>query len=230
MEAITHPPHGATRVAVVDDEEILLSGVESWLEQAGPGLELVATAQSVADLLDGPGRSAMVVLLDLRLRDGISIADNIRDIVTAGLVVVACSSRDDPTLIREAISSGAHSYIRKSRDSSEARKAIEAANAGIPYTSRAHATAMAADHEPNRPRLSTREREALRLYASGLTMGSVARRLKISEGTAKGYLDRVRAKYDSVGRPARTKVELHERATEDGILPGPSLPVGLDAG
>jgi hypothetical protein len=50
-------------------------------------------------------------------------------------------------------------------------------------------------------------------------MTSVARRLGVKPGTAKSYLDRVRDKYDQVGRSARTKIELRDRAVEDGILP-----------
>src|SRR6266536_6019162 len=215
MTSVTSIP-----MAVVDDETILLYGLEAWLAQTGPGLELVATAQSVAELLCGPGRSARVVLLDLRLRDGIPIADNVRDLTAAGAVVVTYSTRDDPALIREAVRAGAHSYVRKSVDPSEARTAIEAAAAGVRYTSRAHAAAMATDREPERPELSRQEREVLRLYASGLTITSVARRLAIRSGTAKSYLDRVRDKYDAAGRSARTKMELRDRALEDGILPG----------
>jgi two-component system nitrate/nitrite response regulator NarL len=50
-------------------------------------------------------------------------------------------------------------------------------------------------------------------------MASVARRLKIRPGAAKSCVDRVREKYDQAGRPARSKVELRDRALEDGILP-----------
>jgi two-component system nitrate/nitrite response regulator NarL len=205
-------------IAMVDDDTILHYGLETWLAMAGPGLELVATAESVAELLSGPGRTARVVLLDLRLHDHVPIADNVRAIRAAGPAVVACSSADDLDMIREAIAAGAHSYVPKRKDPAEARAAIEAADAGLVYTSRAHAAAMAVDRHPGRPELSPQEREALRLYASGLTMASVARRLRIRPGTAKSYVDRVREKYDEAGRPARSKMELRDRAVEDGIL------------
>lgn len=39
--------------------------------------------------------------------------------------------------------------------------------------------------------------------------------------TVKEYIDRIRAKYARVGRPAPTKVDLYRRAVEDGVLPGP---------
>jgi two-component system nitrate/nitrite response regulator NarL len=206
-------------IAVVDDEAILLHNLEDWLAQTGRGLEIVAKAQSVDQLLSEPGRSARVVLLDLRLRDGRVIADNVRDITATGAVVVAFSTRDDPPLIREAILAGAHSYVRKSVDATEVREAIEAAAIGERYTSPAHAAALEAAHEPEAPDLSGQEREVLRLYASGLTIETVARRLGIKPGTAKSYLDRVRDKYDEAGRSARTKLELRDRALEDGVIP-----------
>jgi DNA-binding NarL/FixJ family response regulator len=56
------------------------------------------------------------------------------------------------------------------------------------------------------------------LYASGLPMKSVARRLGVSFDTAKCYVDRVRDKYERTGREARTKIELRQRAEEDGLL------------
>ena len=68
------------------------------------------------------------------------------------------------------------------------------------------------------PDLSPRELDALRLYASGLKLSAVAHRMGISPHTAKEYLDRVRAKYSQVGRPARTRTELYAAATRDGLL------------
>jgi hypothetical protein len=50
-------------------------------------------------------------------------------------------------------------------------------------------------------------------------MKSVARRMNISVDTAKCYVDRVREKYAHAGREARTKIDLHRRALEDGLLP-----------
>ena len=71
------------------------------------------------------------------------------------------------------------------------------------------------------PELAPRESEALGLYATGLPLKSVARRMHLSEDTVKEYLDRVRRKYTRAGRPAYTKVDLYQRAVEDGYLPPP---------
>ena len=60
---------------------------------------------------------------------------------------------------------------------------------------------------------------ALQLYATGLPMKSVARKMGIGEETVKQYLGRVRLKYALAGRAAPTKLELYHRAVEDGHLP-----------
>jgi len=81
------------------------------------------------------------------------------------------------------------------------------------------ALALLAENPPARPRLSPQELHTLQLYAGGMPLKSVARRLAISEGAVKSYVDRIREKYQKVGRAAPTKIELYQRAVEDGYLP-----------
>jgi predicted DNA-binding protein (UPF0251 family) len=68
------------------------------------------------------------------------------------------------------------------------------------------------------PNLSIQELSALRLYASGLKLDSVARRMNVSPATAKEYLDRVRAKYRQAHRAVHTKSDMRRVAVEDGFL------------
>jgi DNA-binding CsgD family transcriptional regulator len=69
-----------------------------------------------------------------------------------------------------------------------------------------------------RPKLSTSERQALALYASGYSMADVASQMNVQYETAKTYLRRVREKYSRAGRPTSTKADLIRRAAEDGHL------------
>lgn len=69
------------------------------------------------------------------------------------------------------------------------------------------------------PRLSSREREVVALFAKGHTERQVARELGVQETTVQQYLARARLKYDVVDRPARTRIDLYRRAVEDGLLP-----------
>jgi DNA-binding NarL/FixJ family response regulator len=77
------------------------------------------------------------------------------------------------------------------------------------------AAALLGDERILRPHLSARERQVLLAYASGMTLEAAARHIGVKPGTAKTYLDRVKAKYGEVGRPANTKLQLAQRLRED---------------
>jgi two-component system, NarL family, nitrate/nitrite response regulator NarL len=53
-----------------------------------------------------------------------------------------------------------------------------------------------------------------------MTMTALARKLGIHEATAKKYLERVKEKYRLAGRPTYTKLDLANRAREDGFALG----------
>ena len=54
-------------MALVDDHVLVRAGLAAWLAAHTDAVEVVASAATVAQLLDGPGRGAGVVLLDLNL-------------------------------------------------------------------------------------------------------------------------------------------------------------------
>jgi DNA-binding NarL/FixJ family response regulator len=114
---------------------------------------------------------------------------------------------------------GALGYVLKSEETSQVRAAIKAVAAGQDWISPRLAYILATDDAADRPALSPQESRALRLYATGMPMKSVARRMNISEETSKQYVGRVRENYSRAGRPAPTKLDLYYRAVEDGHLP-----------
>jgi two-component system, NarL family, nitrate/nitrite response regulator NarL len=203
-------------VAVVDDEEILLVHIAEWIALGGDVARVALTARTIDDLLRRP-RTVDIVLLDLLLRDDRNPADNVRRLVAEGYTVIAMSTRDHAIRIRDAIAAGAHSYVRKARESAEVHAAVQAAVTGMPYTSRVHAAVIESAEHPA-VALSVQEREALRLYASGMTISQTAARMHVNSSTAKSYIDRARRKYEGAGRAAHTKIDLRRRAAEDGIL------------
>ncbi len=139
-----------------------------------------------------------------------------RSAVPAVLVLAAS---DKPVSVRDAIRAGALGYVLKNEETSEVRSAIKAVAAGKDWISSRLAYIFATDDAPDRPVLSAQETRALQLYATGMPMKSVARRMCISEETAKQYVGRVREKYSRAGRAAPTKLDLYYRAVEDGHLP-----------
>jgi DNA-binding NarL/FixJ family response regulator len=209
---------GTITVAAVDDHPIVLHGLHALLGSA-PGLTVTSTARTVGDLLAGPGRDADVVLLDVSLDDGSNAPDNIRRLLDAGTTVVVLSAVATPAAVREAVRAGASGYVPKGEDVTDLVRAIEDAAAGGSWVSPQLAFALLTDLAEDRPALSAKETEALRRYANGLPLKTVARQMGVTQDTAKQYLDRVRAKYRRAGREAGTKVDLYRRAVEDGHLP-----------
>jgi two-component system, NarL family, nitrate/nitrite response regulator NarL len=211
-------------VAAVDDHPIVLDGIAAWLAAGGDGIRVVGTAASVAALLAGPGRAARVVLLDLDLDDGTTVDRNVSDVRAAGPAVLVLAASDKPPAVRAAMRAGALGYVLKSEDVATVRAAIAAVAAGKDWISPRLAYIFATDDAPDRPTLSAQEQRALSLYATGMAMKSVARRMYLSEETAKQYVGRVREKYARAGRAAPTKLDLYHRAVEDGYLPPPPPP------
>jgi two-component system, NarL family, nitrate/nitrite response regulator NarL len=121
--------------------------------------------------------------------------------------------------VRAAMRAGALGYVLKNEETSRVRQAIKEVAAGKDWISPRLAYIFATDEDPDQPILSAQEKRALGLYATGMPMKSVARRMGIGEDTAKQYVGRVREKYAKAGRAAPTKLELYHRAVEDGHLP-----------
>jgi two-component system, NarL family, nitrate/nitrite response regulator NarL len=206
-------------VAVVDDHPIILDGVTGWLTSATTGMRVVGTAATVDALLAGPGRLAHVVLLDLDLGDGTAVQDNVAAVMATGPAVLVLSASDKPASVRSAIRAGALGYVLKSEEMPQVAAAIRAVAEGKDWISPRLAYILATDEAPDRPVLSPQETRALRLYATGMPLKSVARRMGLSEETVKQYVCRVREKYGRAGRAAPTKMDLYYRAVEDGHLP-----------
>jgi DNA-binding NarL/FixJ family response regulator len=204
-------------VAVVDDHPIVLDGAAAWVTEEE--IRVIGTAPTVDALLAGPGRGAHVVLLDLHLGDGTTIERNVSAIVATGSAVLVLAASDQPVSVRAAMRAGALGYVLKNEETSLVRQAIKEVAAGKDWISPRLAYIFATDEDPDQPILSAQEKRALGLYATGMPMKSVARRMSISEDTAKQYVGRVREKYAKAGRAAPTKLELYHRAVEDGHLP-----------
>lgn len=212
------------RVALVDDHEIVARGFADLFASI-PGITVVALASTVDELLAHPGASEPapldLVILDLRLADGSTPAVNVRRLREAGAAVLAFTGGDDAALMRSAASSGVLGVIRKSEPAAVLLDAVTQAAAGETVASTEWAAALDGDPDLADAGLSARESQVLSLYAAGAKAPLVAATTGVTEATVIDYIRRIRSKYERVGRPASTKIDLYKRALEDGILPVP---------
>jgi len=204
------------RVGVVDDHPSVILGVGSILN-AQDGMFVAAWGATVPELLAQETRFD-VVLLDLVLADGSTPSSNIRALEPTGAPVLAYTSGDQPSLVREAARAGAIGMVRKSELPATIVEAVRAVLRGEVVASADWAAALDFDTDFVTARLSDREAEVLSLYAAGETAARVAARLFISRQTVLDHIRRIRTKYAAVGRPAPTKLDLYLRAVEDGIV------------
>jgi two-component system nitrate/nitrite response regulator NarL len=204
-------------LAAVDDDRMLLSGLAAWLAGARD-MRLIAVADTVELLLRRGTNGIDVVLLDLLLADRSDPADNVRRIAAAGPRVLVVSVVADPDQIMAAYAAGAACYLTKDHDLGEVANAVRDIASSRDRCPPELAFAMAHDSFPGRPRLSGQERRLLRAYAAGMTLEAAARRTGIRPATAKHYLERIKQKYRSAGRPTYTKLDLAARVREDGLL------------
>jgi DNA-binding NarL/FixJ family response regulator len=206
-------------IAAVDDHPIILDSVAGWVRAAEGDIRVIGTATTVEALLAGPGRHAHVVLLDLDLGDGATVEHNVSAILAAGPAVLVLSASEKPLAVRAAMRAGALGYALKNEQTAQIRAAVREVAAGRDWVSPRLAYILVTDDAADRPALSQQEKRALQLYATGMPMKSVARRMTIGDETVKQYLGRVREKYARAGRAAPTKMDLYYRAVEDGHLP-----------
>lgn len=212
----------ARRVGVIEDHSSVVLGLRAMLADH-PGVEVAASAGTVTELLD-QGLDLDLVLLDLRLADGSSPTANVERLRAADLETLVFTGAENPYLVRLAAKAGVLGVIRKSEPTEVVVAAIVAAAEGRQVVTTEWAAAIDGDPGLSDVELSPRQRDVLALYASGERADRVARMTGLSPNTVSDYLARIRVKYAQAGRPAGSKVELYQRAVEDGLLPMPEHP------
>ncbi len=161
-------------------------------------------------------------MLNLLQSDGSQTAQNIAGAHALGAHVLVLTSGDNRYLLREALRTPTLGIIRKSAPPSQLLDAIRLAARGDSVVTVDWAITADSDPELGSAPLTSREREVLAHYASGLGAKQVATELGITENTVNDHLKRIKLLYQRLGLPAKTYVELYQRGVEDGYLPVPS--------
>jgi DNA-binding NarL/FixJ family response regulator len=208
-------------VAVIDDHDVIHAGIAIWCRQANPPIRIAGNYLSVESFLsDDPPQSTDVdvVLVDLELKSRHLDLLGVEKVIMAGHRVVVFSHIDADEIILKCLDLGVMSYVVKTEGKNHLIDAIRDAYSDIPYVAPRMAGAMFNDRRVGRPNLPVREEEVLIAWFQTESKDLVAEKLHIAPSTVRTHLQRVRAKYAALGRPASTKAALVARAIQDGII------------
>jgi DNA-binding NarL/FixJ family response regulator len=214
--------NGSASVAVVDEHDATHAAVQLWCSQAQPPIQFAGNYFSAEQFLaDHPSPStsgAGPIVLELKKpSNGVDFAGLDR-IVSQRHRVIVYSHMATNEVILTALDRGAVTYLAKSESKDHLIDAIRAAGTDTPYVGPRMASAMLNDSAVGRANLAPREKEVLIAWFRTESKDLVARQLQIAPTTVRTHLQRVRAKYAAVGRPATTKAALVARAIQDGIV------------
>ena len=202
-----------TRVFLVDDHRLFLSGVEAEL---GERLDVVGTATDVDEAVAAIRQlEPEVVLVDVHMPGGggRAVIEAVRS-THPDIVFLALSVSDAPDDVLAVIRSGARGYVTKTIAADELADAVERVRGGDAVFSPRLAgfvldafagTVEAADVDPDLDRLTPREREVLRHIARGYTYKEAARRLDISIKTVETHVSAVLRKLQLSSRHELTR-------------------------
>jgi DNA-binding NarL/FixJ family response regulator len=216
------PRDGAPRVrlAILDDHEVLLDSLSTWVAANAPDFDLVLSATTWLQLVHSDNFPTDLVFLDFQLKEPVSIEARVRTCRAAGAKVIVLSSLDTRESQERALDAGAAAFLSKTlpmREVMDAARSIMGVDVETNPKRDWRPLPVGATSQ-SRPKLSAGEVVALKLYVAGFSTVEVASQMNVQYETAKTYLRRVREKYAKANRPASKKSELIRRAAEDGYL------------
>ncbi|MEA5507820.1 response regulator transcription factor [Halotia wernerae UHCC 0503] len=191
------------KVLLVDDQSLIRQGLKALLELEAD-LEIVGEAENgeiaiklVAELQPD------VVLLDIRMpiMDGVAATREIQKRF-AGVKVLILTTFDDDEYVTAALKNGAMGYLLKDTPSEELAFAIRAVDKGYTQLGPGIVKKLLTQFPnmtptqlppvpPSLTELTPREKEVLRLIATGANNREIAQQLYISEGTVKNHVTNI---------------------------------------
>ncbi|WP_066381420.1 response regulator [Anabaena sp. CA = ATCC 33047] len=191
------------KVLLVDDQSLIRQGLKVLLELE-PDLEIVGEAENGEIALNLMAElTPDVVLMDIRMpiMDGVAATKEIQNSFS-DVKVLVLTTFDDDEYVKAALQHGAMGYLLKDTPSEELAVAIRAVQKG--YTQlgpgivkklltqfQNSAPSQTPSIPPSLAELTPREKEVLRLIATGANNREIAQELYISEGTVKNHVTNI---------------------------------------
>ncbi len=216
---MTEPEIPGIRVMVVDDHPMWRDAVEGDLLAAGFDVVGVAATGDEA-IARFPVCRPQVVVLDLQIPgpNGVEVtAAVLRHDPSARVLILSASGEQADVL--EAVKAGATGYLVKSASRDELLAAVRRLatgdtvfTAGLAGLVLGEYRRMSEPHHADRPELTERETDVLKMVAKGMSYKQIAERLVLSHRTVQNHVQNTLRKLQMHNR-----VELTRYAIERGL-------------
>ena len=190
------PAGEPVRVLIADDQTLFRTGLARMLA-ADPRVEVVGQARDGAEAIEQAiARKPNVVLMDLQMPkvSGVEATKRLHR-ESPSIQILALSAYADKALVREALASGARSFVDKDITFEEILEKI------LVLAPKAHTRIKRA-----RANMTPRETHVVKLVSAGLSNKQIARRLGISEKTVRNHLSRA---FHKLGATNRTEAVMN---------------------
>ncbi len=194
-------PDRAIRIALCDDQALVLRGLSSLLSDIG--IDVALEAPDAERLLAAlPQRPVDLIVSDIRMPGlgGIGLIGALRERGDATPVILL-TTFDDPDLMMRAVDAGAQGFLLKDASPEDLKAAIQRVAGGETLLQPVSLGPVRAAWNESAgtdtgAKLTDRERSILRLVAGGYSNKEIARSLHLSEGTVKNYMSDLLVKLD----------------------------------
>jgi len=208
-----------TRILIADDHDVVRTGVRHIIEDQ-PGWSVVAEAADGKDAVaQAIATKPDVAILDYRLPllDGIEVTRQIRRRVPS-VEVLIFTMHDDESLLREALSAGARSYVQKSDAGQHLISAVQSLAEHKPYfTDRASQVLLKnflTEAEKVQQVLTDREQVVVQLVAEGHSNKEAAAVLNVSIKTIETHRSSIMRKLDLTSSAALVRYAIRHNLVQ----------------
>ena len=182
------PDPAVIRVLIADDHPVVCLGLLGIIN-GQPDMAVVGQAKTGSEAVAlALKHSPDVILMDLRMpgMGGVEATKAIRSERPESAVIVLTTYQGDED-VRRALAAGAQSYLLKGMSHLKLLEAIRSVRTGHIYFPRSIRNTVPV--KLNRPALSPREVDILRLIVKGLCNQEIADALSITRGTVKWHVN-----------------------------------------
>lgn len=203
---------------LLEDHPLYREGLKAYIKANLPEISLVYEGESFLKAKDITSKKKpQIAIIDLHLGDGRTPSEVVGYFSSQGIPVLVISAINNFESVKSAFSVGASGFVAKDSSIDEISKAIRAVLKGNQWISPTLSKALAYKSSVSE-QLSAQEKKAVILYASGLKLEVVARRMDVAASTVKQYIDRAKAKFRAAGTPVSTKTDLYKVLRQEGLI------------